>query len=550
MSPSSLTKFAFRPQSTYKWLTSSLRSRSIWITTPCLVFCLFSATAQATPQDNEDQILADQERLKTEYELLEEKLFSLYQYEQDENPARAELLQRAYQLSQQSLTREQMQSAVQSLRAGQLRSAEQNQKDALEQLHALLALLQSEDRSLRVKEEIDRHQQYLEEVNRLLRIQQGLRGQAENGSNSESLKEAQEQNADRTKQLDEQVQQQEGENEAETSPSESSDTPSSSPNEQTPSENNQEPNDSSSPNSPPPNGDSPPPSNQESPPSQENTPAHPVQDRLKQAEQNMRNAAEKLEQAQQDQSVEEMREAEQALAEAKRELEAILRQLREEEIERELASLESRFRQMLEQQVKILDQTVQLSEITNRDAEFEIRAGKLAFQEKSLVTEANRALLVLQDDGTSFATTETVLQMERDMQQIVDRLSAAKVDTITQQIQQDIIETLQTLISAFAEAQKNNERQQDGQPPNGGQGGSPPPGEQPLVDQLAELKLLRGLQQQILNRHQRYAQLLANPDDPIGFSDQPEIQEALERLQLRQKNLQKLAREILAAGRP
>ena len=53
-------------------------------------------------QDSHLRILEDQQRLKVQYGLLEEKLFSLYQYEKDQNPTRADLLQRAYQQSQKN----------------------------------------------------------------------------------------------------------------------------------------------------------------------------------------------------------------------------------------------------------------------------------------------------------------------------------------------------------------------------------------------------------------------------------------------------------------
>ena len=147
-------------------------------------------------------------------------------------------------------------------------------------------------------------------------------------------------------------------------------------------------------------------------------------------------------------------------------------------------------------------------------------------------------MLVLEDDGSSIATTATVRQLERDIQQVAERLSAVKVEKITQQLEQDIVETLGSLIEALADARKANEQKKDQQSQKSGDdAGSPPPGEQPLVSQLAELKLIRGMQQQILKRHHRYAQLLEHPDDPVGFSAQPDIQTGLDKLQERQKRL-------------
>ena len=70
-------------------------------------------------------------------------------------------------------------------------------------------------------------------------------------------------------------------------------------------------------------------------------------------------------------------------------------------------------------------------------------------------------------------------------------------------------------------------------------------GDRPLVDQLAEIKMLRGLQDRILRRHRRYSKFLDNPEDLIGSTDDPELQAALERLAQRQAQLTKIARDIV-----
>jgi hypothetical protein len=66
-----------------------------------------------------------------------------------------------------------------------------------------------------------------------------------------------------------------------------------------------------------------------------------------------------------------------------------------------------------------------------------------------------------------------------------------------------------------------------------------------LVDQLAEIKMLRGLQERIYRRHTRYSQMLADPNDPVGTAAEPELREALVRLSLQQQQLAEIAREIV-----
>ncbi|MEZ6118651.1 MAG: hypothetical protein R3C28_19085 [Pirellulaceae bacterium] len=93
----------------------------------------------------------------------------------------------------------------------------------------------------------------------------------------------------------------------------------------------------------------------------------------------MREAELRLEEAKREDAVEAQEEAQRLLAEAKAELEEILRQLREEEIERTLAQLESRFRKMLEMQLKVYDDTRRLDQVEpeRREQQFQIRAGQL-----------------------------------------------------------------------------------------------------------------------------------------------------------------------------
>ncbi len=496
----------------------------------CLTGCDGALVLAQTPatgrQDSRDAILDDQSRLAEQYRLLEEKLFSLYQYEQDQNPDRARLLQDAYQQSREKLTLDQIRAATQMLQQSRFRDAEKNQATATEHLQQLLELLQSEDRNQRIREDLDRYREYLREVDRIMRIQQGVRGQAENARPSASpletgpLPDQQAQIARRTADLQAQMADQEP-----------SGQPTGDPGQDAASEPDG------------PDSTSPDPSGNES----GETPSdsmEPGQLALNQARQNMQRARQALEKAQQDQAVEQMRAAEQQLAQAREELEKTLRQLREEEIARSLASLESRFRKMLELQLKIYDETqrLDLKFAGRQDPERGIQSNRLAASQRELVAESGRARLVLEDDGSSIATIEMVRQLGIDLQQIVDRLVAARTGTITQQIQSDVIETLGFLVEAFEQAQEDNDQSaQD----SSGEGDGDQPGQQALVNRLAELKLIRSLQSRILNRHKRYASMLANPADPLGYSDDPDIRQALRQLADREIRLHQVTRDIV-----
>ena len=256
----------------------------------------------------------------------------------------------------------------------------------------------------------------------------------------------------------------------------------------------------------------------------------------------MREAQKRLEEAQRDEAVDEQEKARQELEKAKAELEEILRQLREEEIERVLAMLEGRFRMMLEAQLKVYESTKRLDEIPadRRTREVDIQAGKLSFDERKILIEADRALLLLREEGSSVAFPEVVEQMQQDMQQVVDRLARTKIGTITQGIEEDIIAALEEMIEALQKAQEEqDQRQQQQQQMQQG-----PPGAQPLIDAIAELKMIRAMQMRVNNRTQRYSKLLDDVDDPAGQATHEDLLESIRKLSEREQRIQGITRDV------
>ena len=257
----------------------------------------------------------------------------------------------------------------------------------------------------------------------------------------------------------------------------------------------------------------------------------------------MREAQRRLEEAKRKDAVEEQEKAREELEAAKAELEKILRQLREEEIERMLAMLEGRFRKMLEIQIRIYEDTIRLDRVPaeEKDVRVPIPAGKLATEERKLVVEADKALNLLLEEGSSIAFPETVSQMRDDMQQVSERLDSANVGRLTQNIEEDIIASLEEMIEALQKAQKEMEEQR--QDPSQ----SPPmdPQDQPLVDAIAELKMIRALQMRVNTRTNRYARLLDDIEDPTGQATDQELIDALGSLAERQERIYQITRDLV-----
>jgi hypothetical protein len=450
----------------------------------------------------DDDLAADQARLAEQYRLLEEKLLALSQFEESQNPERARLLQQAFVQSKQTGTLTQLNEAARQLGEDRLREAHQNQKQAVIQLEALLELLQAGDSSSQVADALRRHEEYHQEISRLLNIQRSLRARVETSSDDERTPSAQESLADQTAELAEEIEQNQVAGDESVPP----------PADVEVAEASTEPRDL----------------------------AEKLGDRLQAAQQRMRQGAERLASDRQA-ALEEMQQAEQMLADAKEELEQILRQLREDEVAETLASLESQFTLILERQVKLNGKSASLADLpAARRAERDIECGRLGIEQQSIASDVERALELLADDGTSVAIAETASLVHDDMQSVAARLAAAQLDQATRDTQAEIVDTLGVLIESLKTAQAEASRSRS-------EGSSESAaGQEPLVDRIAELKMLRALQQRILTRHERYARQLADPDEPVGTVEDQATREALRQLSDQQERLRQITRQIVA----
>ena len=238
----------------------------------------------------------------------------------------------------------------------------------------------------------------------------------------------------------------------------------------------------------------------------QNSKSTPGRDNLEQAKREMEKALDKLKKLDRQQASNDQEEALRELQKAKDKLEEILRQLREEERLKLLAALEARFQRMLEMQLLVYDGTLKLDKIpaADRTNQHSARALQLARQEEEIVLEANKTITLLKEDGTAVAFPEAAEQMRDDMQQVVQRLERGDVAELTQSIEKDIIAALQEMIEALQkEMEKKEQQKQQGQ-----QGQQGEKQDNDLVEQLAELKMLRSLQLRINHRTKRIGRMV------------------------------------------
>ncbi|MCC9655492.1 hypothetical protein [Rhodopirellula halodulae] len=281
---------------------------------------------------------------------------------------------------------------------------------------------------------------------------------------------------------------------------------------------------------------------QSQPPQTPPSPQQQAEEQLQRAIERMKQAQQKLAQNERQEATEQQRQAEEELRQAIDRLEKILRQLREEEMERELAKLEARLRKMATMQAAVLDQTVQLAKTpaVQRNRATDLKAGDLAFEEQKITLEADRAMLLLREEGSSVAFPEVVSQLREDTVRVATRLGQSKIDLVTQGIQNDILAALEEMIAALAKAQRDLEKkkQQEQQGDGGGQpSGS---GEEPLVQKLAELKLIRTMQTRIQGSTDRYASLIEEQE-----SSAEDVLPLLRDLSQRQDRLYQITRDLV-----
>jgi hypothetical protein len=524
-------------------------------------FGLAGDQSKSDPPVKEEPLSSSQETISKRYKRFEETLSKIHEVMRKTDPDRAELLLRAIGRSKEDRIATQMNDLVQLLRDNrQLGDAIERQKEVVTQLHALLDLLLSEDRQKELKEEQARIKKYLEELNKIIAREKGNRADNERGAPADEVADQQKKIIEQTKNLGKAIDKDDKAKQARSRRSDADkskekpkgeegkpgdgDAKEGDPKEGKPGE-------AESKEAKPGSGDS-----KESEPADKGKPGEgkpgegkpkkgepqegqpgegqpgdgesddkkspeqptPGREELEKAKRAMEQAIDKLKKQQRHEASDEQDEAISNLQKAKEKLEEILRQLREEERERFLAMLEARFQRMLAMQLMVYDGTQKLGKTpeAERSSRHQTRALQLAREEDAIALEASKAIQLLRDEGSAVAFPEAVEQVRDDMRIVEGRLERADAGELTQGIERDIIDSLEELIEALQkEMEKSKEKKE---PPPSKESG--PPQDPPLVDQLAELKMLRTLQLRINHRTKRLGQMIdgeqASDADVIG----------------------------------
>ncbi|QDU56059.1 coiled-coil domain-containing protein [Aeoliella mucimassa] len=496
----------------------------------------------------------EQERLGSRFERLEAVAARLAELAEKSEPEHAEQLRRAIKASREKGLAERFGSIVNLLETERLSAAATDQEELKAELELLLQVL-LEDPNDSEREAMKRFLKgQIQELGKLIRQQRSLRNQNQEGADAKRLADKQsdvnESADDVQKALEENS---EGGSESKSSESQGAEAQSGesqgaqSQGGEAPGSESQggesqggESQGGESQGGESQEGESPSGESQAQPPQESNDPIQKAAQRVAEARRAMEQAEKKLRDAKRNEAEAEQREAQRELEAARAELERILRQLREEEMERLLAKLVARFKEMLAKQQSIYEETVTIHEASSQAStrNLMLQTIRLSRREAELVRDAEKALTLLREDGTSIAFPETTEQIAEDMQSVTARLATGSAGPITQTVELDIIAGIQDMIGALEQA-RDELAQQQGSPPPPGEGGGGSPGESPLVPKLAELRMIRTLQARVYKRTQ----------DLGGLADNPQVKPAelaaeLEKLADRQERIFEATRDL------
>jgi hypothetical protein len=536
-----------------------------------------------------DELAVDQARLADRFKRLEEVLGRLAELSTSSDPRRAKLLREAIAESREKDVNARFESIVKLLQDERLSAASTNQTELQKELDSLLALLLKADRDKELASQRERIHAYMKELDRLIRMQRGVRARTDGGDALPDLGKEQGKIAADTSKLGGNIAKTDGDKKTEGDAAPKGDdkqSPKPGDNQKPKADDKQKPGDKKDKPATPPKpgdsksdkpsngkpgqgkpgdskspkpGDSPPsdapPSDgqpgsqspddnnqqQQQQPNQPQAPADRATNRLEAARKEMEDAIKKITESLRKDASNRQTQALKELEQAKAELERVLRQLREEEVERTLTQLAARFRKMLELQTAVYDGTVRVDKVpqAQRTHDHEIESARLARQEAQIVREVEKALLVLHEEGSSVAFPEAIEQMREDMRHVAERLAGFKVDIVTQGLEKDIIAQLEETIAALEKAIKNAEKKRTprGQMPMAGQ-----PDDMALVDKLSELRMIRSLQMRINKRTQLYGEMIKGEQ-----AETPEILKALDDLADRQQRVYKATADLQRA---
>jgi len=494
----------------------------------------------------------DQIAVSGRYARFERMLMQMADILGRQDPERADLLRKTLGKGREDQVREDLEKAIALLESGELGAASEKQTELLQSFQSLMKLLQSEDRRSAVERERERLNGLLKDLRNVIGEQRSARAATQNEESPSNAAPGQQKALEGTGKLLEEMQQHdqqgaerekpEGEkSEGQKSEGEKSDGEKSDGEKSDGQKSDGEKSDGEKSDGQKSDGQKSEGGQSQQGEQQKRTPGR---ESLQEAERRMQQALEALQQQEREQALKEEDAALQELQEAAAKLEEQLRQLREEEKEMMLASLEARFQRMLIVETQIHEGTTALAAVPQKDW-LELSYGRcreLAQQQTELARECAQTVLLIREDGTSSAILLAAEDIESDMTSVAEWMQQSNVSELTISVQRDILDSLKQLVETMQrEMQQMQERQQQDEQQQQQQGQQ----QSPLVDLIAEIRVLRNLQLQVNRRTKQVDGLLERASD----GERAVLQKQVSELAERQQKLWESAKDLEKQGR-
>ncbi|MFN9283681.1 MAG: hypothetical protein ACK5YX_08295 [Planctomyces sp.] len=477
-----------------------------------------------------------------------------------QDPERADLLRKTLGKGREDQVREDLEKAIALLESGELGAASEKQTELLQSFQSLMKLLQSEDRRSAVEREQERLNGLLKDLRNVIGEQRSARAATQNEESPSNAAPGQQKALEGTGKLLDEMQQHDQKSDGEKSEGEKSEGEKSEGEKSEGEKSEGEKSEGEKSEGKKSEGEKSEGKKSEGEKSegeksggqksggqksggQKGQQQTPGCESLQEAEKRMQQALEALQQQQREQALKEEDAAIEELQKAAEKLEEQLKQLREEEKEMMLASLEARFQRMLIVETQIHEGTTALAAVPQKDW-LELSYGRcreLAQQQTELARECAQTVLLLREDGTSSAILLAAEDIQADMNSVAEWMQQSNVSELTISVQRDILESLKQLVETMQrEMQQMQERQQqENQQQQQGQQQSP------LVDLIAEIRMLRNLQLQVNRRTKRVDDLLEGASD----SERATLLKQVSELAERQQKLFESAKDLEKQGR-
>jgi len=239
-------------------------------------------------------------------------------------------------------------------------------------------------------------------------------------------------------------------------------------------------------------------------------------------------------------------EAAQKLAEAEKGLRELRDALEQKQKEQKLLDLIVELQPMLEKQIEINDETRRIDATTagqnlpEPSRPDKVRLGQLAGDENQLATRADELLSKVEgEDAPVFAWG--FKKIGTDLRETETHLAAFETGAYTQDVQQDIANTLKMLIDALKREQSDMQKESGG---GGGGGGGGAGGKRMLVPPVAQLKLLKARELEIHNDTKRIdLKRLVKPNKDLSALEERRVK----RLAKEQSDLGELTNKLAKA---